>query len=230
MKANKTEVPITMKDKQERRLGSRAFLFPHEMTLVSYVSTTPKTKRKIVLLLSSMHTNPVLSASGKPEIIEYYNHTKGGVDTFDQMCASSSCGRKTRRWPLCVFYGMINACVINSYIIHNENMIRTGGTKMTRRGFMSELALLMISHGQNIHRLRNSAGFSTSLKSIISLVCDIPSTAPQGEVNTMAAQGNNMDRCKPCPRKSDRKSRYRCHKCSKAVCLSHIYATCKDCI
>ncbi|KAL7632758.1 UNVERIFIED_CONTAM: hypothetical protein RMT77_016919 [Armadillidium vulgare] len=100
---------------------------------------------------------------------------------------------------------------------------------MTRRGFMSELALILIRPRAE-HRLRNSAGFSTSLKSIISLVCDIPSTAPQGEVNTMAAQGNNMDRCKYCPGKSDRKSRYRCHKCSKTVCLSHIYATCKDCI
>lgn len=36
-------------------------------------------------------------SSKKPTMVEFYNQTKGGVDTFDQMCSISSCSRKTRR-------------------------------------------------------------------------------------------------------------------------------------
>lgn len=35
-------------------------------------------------------------ATNKPEIITY-NWTKGSIETFDQMCQSAMCGRKTKR-------------------------------------------------------------------------------------------------------------------------------------
>ncbi|KAL7846700.1 hypothetical protein SRHO_G00216800 [Serrasalmus rhombeus] len=71
-----------------------------------------------------------IGSTHKPEVIEFYNQTKGGVDTLDQMCAHYSCSRKTKRWPLCVLYGMMNAGVINSWIILKENALRRGDTPM----------------------------------------------------------------------------------------------------
>ena len=65
-----------------------------------------------------------------PEVIKIYNQMKGGVDTFDQMCAQYVCGRKTKSWPLCVLYGMMNAGVINSWIIHKENAIKRVDTQI----------------------------------------------------------------------------------------------------
>lgn len=49
-------------------------------------------------------------------MIEFYNQTKGGVNTLDQMSSLTSCSRKTRRWPLCNFYGILNIVLINSYV------------------------------------------------------------------------------------------------------------------
>ena len=95
VRANKAEIPQEMKAKETRQHGSSAFLFTKEMTLASYVAKTSRTKKKIVLLLSCQHTQPTIAPGGKPEIIEFYNSTKGGVDTFDQMCATTSCSRKT---------------------------------------------------------------------------------------------------------------------------------------
>lgn len=37
-----------------------------------------------------------------------YNENKGGVASFNQMCQNMNAGRKTKRWPLCVFQNMIN--------------------------------------------------------------------------------------------------------------------------
>ena len=91
--------------------------FYDEITLVSYV---PK-KAKVVMLLSTMHNiEETNSTSGKPEIIEYYNKTKSGVDTLDQLCANYTCGRSTRRWPLCIFYCILDIIGVNSHIIYSH--------------------------------------------------------------------------------------------------------------
>jgi hypothetical protein len=104
--------------------------------MVSYV---PK-RNKMVVLLSTMHERPSLAyPSRKPEVIEYYNSTKGGVDTFNQMCSDMSCSRKTKRWPLCVFYGLLNITSINSYVVYSFNRGKIGEKPPTRKCYMKEL-------------------------------------------------------------------------------------------
>ena len=145
VRGNKAEIPQEMKAKETRQHGSSAFLFTKEITLVSYTAETSRTKKKIVLLMSSQHTQPTIAPSGKPDIIEFYNGTKGGVDTFDQMCATSSCSRKTRRWSLCVWYGILNAACINAFIITCENCEKTGSSIPKRRAFMMDVGRELIS-------------------------------------------------------------------------------------
>lgn len=97
IRKNKREIPAEMLATKNRDPGSSKFCFDKEKVLVSY---TPK-KNKNVLLLSTMHQGcSVSKTSGKPEIIETYNQTKGAVDTLDQMCSIMSSSRKTKRWPL----------------------------------------------------------------------------------------------------------------------------------
>lgn len=43
--------------------------------------------------------------AGKPEIVEFYNTNKAGVDTLDEKCAKSSTGHRTCRWPMAIFFG-----------------------------------------------------------------------------------------------------------------------------
>jgi hypothetical protein len=67
---------------------------------VQFTSYFPK-HGKTVLMLSTMHEGRTVSAkTKKPEFVEFYNSTKGGVDNFDQMCHSFTCSRKTCHWPL----------------------------------------------------------------------------------------------------------------------------------
>jgi len=68
------------------------FCYLDNKTLLSY---NPK-KKKIVLVLSSLHqTGKVNEESGKPEMICFYNGTKGGTDSFDQKCHQYTTARKT---------------------------------------------------------------------------------------------------------------------------------------
>ena len=57
--------------------------------MVSYVSK----KGKAIVLLSTMHHDRTVATDNqkKPEIIDYYNITKAGVDTMDQLVRSYSC-------------------------------------------------------------------------------------------------------------------------------------------
>lgn len=64
-------------------INTSRFVFTNELTLVSY---TPK-RNKIVLLLSSVHHDKAIDQrTNKPEIIMFYNATKGATDAFDQKC------------------------------------------------------------------------------------------------------------------------------------------------
>lgn len=77
-------------------------------------------QNKIVHLLSTMLKDCTIAASRKSLIIEHYNETKGRVYAFDQMCSIMSCSQKTKRWPLCLFYGFLNMAGINLWILYNS--------------------------------------------------------------------------------------------------------------
>lgn len=140
IKRNKPEFPLEFSDKKykKRKVGSSLFLFRDEMTAVSY---KPNDK-KVVMLISSMHDDNALHENGKPEIVMVYNSTKGAVDTFDQMSGNMNCNRKTQRWPLCLFYNMMNIASVNSYVVYAHNILRRSGGKskpIPRQQFMFEL-------------------------------------------------------------------------------------------
>lgn len=109
---NKPHVPTVMKQKHEQGRTTVAFCFNNNLSLCFYISQK-KIIKKIVLTIDTIEND-------KPEVIDYYNKTKGAVDTFDQMCSSYSCSRKTNRWQLYLFYGILNAATINAWIIHSQ--------------------------------------------------------------------------------------------------------------
>ncbi|UYV82603.1 hypothetical protein LAZ67_22000093 [Cordylochernes scorpioides] len=116
MRKNKPQNPPQFQPHPKRESGTSIFGFSGTKTLVSYV---PK-KRKSVIRISSMHhDNKCDETTGKPDIIMDYNLTKGGVDTIDQMVSNFSTSRRSRRWPLALFYALLDITALNSYIIFN---------------------------------------------------------------------------------------------------------------
>ena len=86
LRKNKAEIPPSFLANRARKPDTSLFAFNDKKCLVSYC---PK-RNKVVLLLSTMHSSPdVNDNSQKPEIVHFYNSTKGGVDTFDELCSLS---------------------------------------------------------------------------------------------------------------------------------------------
>ncbi|QQP40121.1 Uncharacterized protein FKW44_014061, partial [Caligus rogercresseyi] len=84
------------------------------------------------MVMSSLHPTVSISEKKKkkPETIEYYNHTKFGVDSLDQMCRLYST-------KMAVFNNILDIAGINAWILYKE----TQQDKITRRQFLQELAM-----------------------------------------------------------------------------------------
>ena len=103
LRKNKSDFSPEFQAYKTRPIGSTFFGFNNNTTLVSFV---PK-KCKSVLLVSLMHHDDKIDDQpGKPDIILYYNQTKGAVGTVDQICHTYSVQRNTKRWPLAYFMNL----------------------------------------------------------------------------------------------------------------------------
>ena len=59
------------------------------------------------------HTEP-------PEVVSYYNSTKGGVDTMDFMAHNVSSKRQTRRWPMVNFLNILDVGSIAAFVVYSR--------------------------------------------------------------------------------------------------------------
>ncbi|KAJ4438088.1 hypothetical protein ANN_14027 [Periplaneta americana] len=133
---NKREVPPIFLQSRSME-NSSVFGFTKDKTLLYYC---PK-KKKMVLLLSTMHhineIDPDSEESRKPYMLTFYNSTKGGVDMVDEYKARYSVARTSNRWPLTLFFTLLNIAGINSFIILKHNIRQFD---MFRRKFLQTLS------------------------------------------------------------------------------------------
>lgn len=143
LRKNKTYIPAEMKAHKDKAIGSTSFGFRKNVTMCSYV---PR-KNKAVLLLSSIHYNGEIAESGKPEIIEFYNKTKGGVDVMDQLFAEYTTKRATKRWPLS-FFNVLDITALAAYKLYymNNDMIPNSANrwKLFLRKLAEEMCMPII--------------------------------------------------------------------------------------
>lgn len=62
-------------------------VYNHARDLTLQCTQVKPTKR--LQLLSTIHHEPTIIEGHKTDIVMFYNATKGGVDTFDQLCAAT---------------------------------------------------------------------------------------------------------------------------------------------
>lgn len=93
---------------------------------------------KSVCLLSTIHSAPTISENDvkrKPEVINFYNKNKVGVDVLDQMIKKYSTHSATRRWPVAVWCNMLDIAIINSWILYRK----TTGNIISRKMFIFKI-------------------------------------------------------------------------------------------
>ena len=158
-------------------------------------------RTKNVILLSTVHKSVSFSDGRKKllDSIQYYNSTKYGVDILDKARLYTT-KVASRRWPLQVFYNLLDLAAINAEIVYQE----VTGNKKNRR----ELILKLIEELQK--RLKNT-------------VCEeaiIEIEEEDKETDNASASSNINRKCCQiqCSKQSRNKTSKTCDKCKRFVC------------
>lgn len=222
LKKNKREIPKEFYPDKTREVGSSKYGYTKDMTLLSYV---PK-KSKAVILVSSMHHSKYTDmTNNKPEIISFYNATKSGVDTMDMKCANYSPNRRTRRWPLAIFYYLISMMCVNTEIIHKAS--KTAST-LKRFDFMKLLATNLIKN--HMTRRLHIPNLPSEIRKIIA---DIFPHHDQHAGRQIGQRTDKLDKrkaCRYCPYEKHRMTNYKCIKCETPNCLECSKKLCNECV
>ena len=203
VRKNKKFLQLEFQTHCSRPMGSSVFGFQENISIVCY---TPKA-RKSVTLISSMHYEPIVAESEpfKPEIIQFYNQTKRGVDNLDKLVRTYSSIRKCNRWPVTLFFYLIDIAAYNAlvcYVFLNPNYHKG---KLSRRRFLEELAFQL--NGKDTHNAPDTS--------------NPPSTSTSNR--------RKKRRCLDCPRKDDKKTPELCNKCEKPICKNRTKTFCFGC-
>ena len=229
MQKNKPDIPPEMRPQKDRDVFTYKFGFRKDMIIASYV---PKQK-KAVIMLSTMHSDASIDETTgdkqKPSVVTFYNSTKGGVDTADKKCAATSCSRRTKRWPMSLFYSLINKVCLNSFVIYVWNN-ETDGLRL-RREFLRSLGKELLRKQLEI-RFQNRTGIQRGLQNTIatcaaSLGINVAMITEPDCSEESAPKRVRRVRCAFC---KDRKTNTY-SQCSKPFCKQHMGPpTYKNCI
>ena len=170
----------------------------------------------------------------------FYNGSKGGVDAFDAMCAFSGTGRKTRRWPVAMFYGILDITMNNAFIISKRLQINSTSS---RHEFNGQLAY-QLARPFAQHKLATQGRYLTVLKrellkSTFDLTypSDVDVSADAAPADTAVvcpgrkvSEGPQRHRCKLCESKAIWRGKDICSRCQKkGFCKKHSVVYCEDC-
>ena len=189
----------------------------HVMTVDSYLITKqklllPRTfqrKTKCVIAFVRNHTNAIdnTQESKKPLLIYDYNKSKGGVDRLDECVETFSVRRKTTRWPLLLFFNLIDVACYNSFVIMTKSQ-----PSLQRKAYMKALSFQLGETYANSVRLKRS-GLHSHIVTAARLVGYAVNLPAMSQPN----QDSKPGRCHAC----QRKCRSFCQICSLYACPAH---------
>lgn len=219
LRKNKREIPPEFQASKTRAVESSLFGFTKDLSIVSFV---PKKKKSVILLSSLHHSAKIDEKSSKPEIILYYNNTKGGVDAVDFKCSNYSCSRRTRRWPMAIFFRILDMAGHNSYIIHQS---QRDAVQMSRLDYLKKLASELSKPYLEERMLNDRLPLLT--RNRISTILGKP--IQQSETNDDKLDRNKRKRCLSCTPGKRAKTVHLCTICMQPVCLHCSSVVCKNC-
>eukprot|EP00064_Thunnus_orientalis_P011091 superscaffoldBa00001567_g11121 len=220
VRKTKTELPPQLLQTRQRAPLSSLFAFTRTHTAVSYI---PK-RGKIVLLLSTKHREPAVSDTEKkkPTIFTDYNRCKGGVDNMDKLVSIYSCRKKTCRWPMVLFYNMLDVSAHNAFVLWTSvDSSWNQAKKFRRRLFLDELGKMLVSpqmaRRQRLPHTPAAAAMVARLR--------------QQDTDPDPDSDNNPKKrrlCELCTGKR-KKTATTCIKCGKCACKDHTSFICSTC-
>ena len=178
-----------------------------------------------------MHSDTAVNVDEqkKPHMIMYYNKYKTGVDKMDQTVSRYTLHRRTQRWPLAMFFNILDVGALAAYLIYWENNNKLKKKINQRRIFLhqlsEELAKPFIEYRSSNKKIMRHHSTKNAIEDVLRVEF---APAPVVEKETVARDSSGRIKvtvsCHLCYRqtiKRHRKTRKSCAKCEKPVCDKH---------
>lgn len=212
-------LPEPMKKKRNYQKNESLMLACRDIVAVQWRDT------KVVTLLSTAHNMNEMTEVNRtqkdgskkkvacPKAIADYTRSMGGVDKFNHLKSSYSSSRRSKKWWHRLFYFLLDASLVNSYILYvdNHNVARNSHLEIRLRiargligGFCSKKRKLQSSW---VARKKENR---------------IPQEIRTTNVGThMPEKGETYRRCKHCSTKTNQKrTKVLCSTCNVPLCAA----------
>jgi len=146
-----------------------------------------------------------------------YNATKGAVDNFDKMVKPYTCARSTRRWPMRLFFFLVDAACLNTSVVwFMTHPVWKRKNSHKQRSFMSAVAYDMMKPVTDYRsQSSNISHMPTVSRAMLAIgVEPVASTSEQ-------IGSEKRGRCKSYPRSQEQKFEHRCAECQQFVCCKY---------
>ena len=157
---------------------------------------------------------------------------------FLQACGTYSCRRQTRRWPMCLFYHMVDVSCFNAYVLFTSvDPSWNSGKSFKRRLFLQQLGRVLITPAiANRSRLPRGPFAASLVAQARSRFHQEEEKEKEGEEEEMEEEeeepqpGPSRKRkaCALCP--SHKRVWNQCIKCGGHVCKMHLAVICYSCL
>ena len=210
-----------------------------DMCITSYTVTTKSKGKKGCLILSSMRPMDACTNNDdkfKPQIFKFYDFTKGGTDTVDQMNDFFTTRAKSNRWAMVVLYYMLNTTRVNSKTLQCMKS-KIDICKHKTFDFTWQLANELCT--RQVSR-RSTNGFSKMLQLKIQMFLDtalgapIPKSRIERRYDPNGTRGKCLIHLQNCQSKSQKdkapQSKEQCQSCGESICRDHSMRLCYHCL
>lgn len=210
LRPNRKHVPIEVKN-VPRNVARGSIIARHcgDVSCIAWKDT------KVVTMISTYHTPETFVGRKagrpliKPVVVRDYNNTMGGVDLKDQKLSMYLIERKRCvKWYMKMFKRLLNASVLNAYIILSASLKRRNMPPMTHRQFREQLANSLVEN--HFQFPQENLPSSEELTRLRRDIIHVPKNQPR----------NNRKRCTICYRKGTSKmvTTY-CVTCDEYICF-----------
>ncbi|XP_020483419.2 piggyBac transposable element-derived protein 4-like isoform X1 [Labrus bergylta] len=221
IRSNKLELPKNLLQIRHRAVFSSLFGFTKTHSLVSYI---PR-RGKNLLLLSSKHRAPKVNKR-KPVIITDYNSCKRAVENLEKVLGTYSCNRRTRRWPMVMFFNIIDISAFNAFVLWTVAEPSWNQTKTCkRRLFLEELGKSLVTPQMARRQVLPRAPVASAVVEALQHRQEEP-VDEQAPVEPGEKKRKQCDFCKAHKRKRVYNT---CYRCEKQICKEHSAMICLSC-
>lgn len=158
-----------------------------------------------------------------PKAIADYNKNMGGVDLFDQLHSCYNISWKSRRWWVKLFYYLVDASIVNSYILYKTTISRHDPHQKPKSHLTFRSILVTELLGSYNGRKCRGSGVvigKNKIKKIHGRSVTVENTVRLSNVGDHMPEHTTSRRCARCSTdKKPKRSNVQCAFCKVALCI-----------